>query len=110
MTSKAWLEINAVQALKNIGTEQKPEDINTIEFRDVCFTYPHRPDVQVLNGLSFKVTAGQKVALVGPSGGGKSTVISLLQRFYDPCRNEKADAAAVQRKIGLRDVCGCALL
>ena len=56
----------------------------TVEFKDVCFTYPQRPEVQVLKGLSFSVKPGQKVALVGPSGSGKSSVISLLQRFYDP--------------------------
>jgi len=55
-----------------------------IEFRDVRFNYPHRPDMLVLQGLSFQVSAGQSVALVGPSGSGKSTVIQLLQRFYDP--------------------------
>ena len=55
----------------------------SIKFEDVCFTYPARPDVQVLNGLDLEVKAGQTVALVGPSGCGKSTVIQLLQRFYN---------------------------
>lgn len=55
-----------------------------IQFKDVCFTYPARPDVQVLHGLDFEVKVGQTVALVGPSGCGKSTVIQLLQRFYNP--------------------------
>ena len=40
--------------------------------------------LEVLKGISFKITSGQSVGLVGPSGGGKSTVMSLLQRFYDP--------------------------
>ena len=40
--------------------------------------------LQVLKGINFKIRAGQSVGLVGPSGGGKSTVMSLLQRFYDP--------------------------
>jgi ABC-type multidrug transport system fused ATPase/permease subunit len=55
----------------------------TIEFKNVNFSYPQRPDVKVLTDLSFTVNAGQKVAFVGPSGGGKSTVVQLLERFYD---------------------------
>eukprot|EP00928_Gymnodinium_smaydae_P036810 TRINITY_DN25678_c0_g2_i1.p1 TRINITY_DN25678_c0_g2~~TRINITY_DN25678_c0_g2_i1.p1 ORF type:complete len:1307 (+),score=203.20 TRINITY_DN25678_c0_g2_i1:353-3922(+) len=55
-----------------------------IEFEDVCFQYPFRPDVKVLMNLSFKVEQGQAIGLCGPSGGGKSTLMSLLQRFYDP--------------------------
>ena len=47
------------------------------------FTYPTRPDVQVLNKISLAIKAGQRVALVGESGCGKSTVIQLIQRFYD---------------------------
>ena len=48
------------------------------------FAYPSRPDVQVLKGLSLQVNPGQKFALVGSSGGGKSTIVSVIQRFYDP--------------------------
>eukprot|EP00667_Euglena_gracilis_P000406 EG_transcript_406 len=55
-----------------------------IEFRDVSFTYPARPDVPIFAGLSLTIEPGQKVALVGPSGGGKSSVVALLERFYDP--------------------------
>jgi ABC-type multidrug transport system fused ATPase/permease subunit len=54
-----------------------------VEFSNVHFAYPTRPDIEVLNGLSFKVSAGQTIALVGMSGGGKSTVASLIPRFYD---------------------------
>lgn len=55
-----------------------------IEFRDVHFRYPTRPETAVLRGLNLTVKPGQYVALVGPSGCGKSTTIALLERFYDP--------------------------
>eukprot|EP00727_Mastigamoeba_balamuthi_P006102 m51a1_g2110 putative multidrug resistance protein 1 (1352) ;mRNA; f:1624717-1629060 len=55
-----------------------------IEFRDVHFSYPTRPGMKVLRGLSFRARPRQTVALVGSSGCGKSTVISLLERMYNP--------------------------
>ncbi|MFM9004543.1 MAG: ABC transporter ATP-binding protein, partial [Flavobacteriales bacterium] len=55
-----------------------------IELREVVFTYASRLDVEVLRGVSFTVNAGQQVALVGSSGSGKSTIASLIQRFYIP--------------------------
>ena len=48
------------------------------------FSYPARPSVRVLQGLSARVRPGQTLALVGASGCGKSTVVSLIERFYDP--------------------------
>nr|XP_057907406.1 bile salt export pump-like [Doryrhamphus excisus] len=55
-----------------------------IEFIDCKFTYPTRPDIQVLNGLNVAVKPGQTLAFVGSSGCGKSTSVQLLERFYDP--------------------------
>ncbi|MCK7543592.1 ABC transporter transmembrane domain-containing protein [Marinobacter bryozoorum] len=55
-----------------------------IEFRNVSFGYPARPDVTVIRDLSVTIRAGETVALVGPSGAGKSTLFDLLLRFYDP--------------------------
>ncbi|HEY0570697.1 MAG TPA: ABC transporter transmembrane domain-containing protein [Enterovirga sp.] len=55
----------------------------TVAFDDVGFSYPAR-EAQSLHGISFEVSAGERVALVGPSGAGKSTVFQLLLRFYDP--------------------------
>ncbi len=54
-----------------------------VEFKNVQFSYPSRKDVEVLKGLNLKIKAGQRVALVGTSGAGKSTVMQLLLRFYD---------------------------
>ncbi|XP_027446304.1 bile salt export pump isoform X3 [Zalophus californianus] len=59
-----------------------------IDFVDCKFTYPSRPDIQVLNGLSVSVRPGQTLAFVGSSGCGKSTSIQLLERFYDPDQGE----------------------
>ncbi|CAN1170921.1 ABC transporter B family member 19 [Linum perenne] len=59
-----------------------------IEVRDVHFAYPSRPDTMVLKGFSLLIPAGKMVALVGSSGCGKSTIISLVARFYDPLRGD----------------------
>jgi ABC-type multidrug transport system fused ATPase/permease subunit len=59
-----------------------------IEFSDVSFVYPSRPEFTVLKNVSFKVEKGETVALVGPSGSGKSTIASLVLRFYDPQSGE----------------------
>jgi len=53
-----------------------------IEFDNVSFFYPSRPDFQVLQNIHFSIRQGEKIALVGPSGSGKSTIINLLMRFY----------------------------
>jgi len=55
-----------------------------IAFEDVTFRYPARPDTSALNGVSLHVAPGETVALVGPSGAGKTTILQLLMRFYDP--------------------------
>lgn len=59
-----------------------------IEFKDVYFRYPARPKVEIFSGMSLKIPSGSTVALVGKSGSGKSTVINLLERFYDPYSGE----------------------
>ncbi|KAL1963409.1 hypothetical protein VTN77DRAFT_8425 [Rasamsonia byssochlamydoides] len=67
-----------------------------IEFHDVSFAYPTRPDVQVLKGFSARFEKGKTTALVGPSGSGKSTIVALLERWYQldgiqDCKEASAD-------------------
>jgi ATP-binding cassette, subfamily B (MDR/TAP), member 1 len=55
-----------------------------VEFKDVVFSYPTRPKKKVMKGFNLSIEPGQTIALVGPSGGGKSTTVGLIERFYDP--------------------------
>ncbi|KAM7267398.1 hypothetical protein ACFE04_009564 [Oxalis oulophora] len=77
-----------IKRIPNIDYEKQGETIQNfngkINFKDVEFAYPSRPDSKILNGFTLEIPAGKTTALVGSSGSGKSTVISLLQRFYDP--------------------------
>ena len=85
-------------------------EAGAVEFRDVDFAYPTRPDVAVLDRLSFRVAPGEKLALVGPSGAGKSTVFQLILRLYDPVSGSisfdgvhltEADPAALRARVAL---------
>ncbi|XP_009474940.1 PREDICTED: multidrug resistance protein 1-like [Nipponia nippon] len=68
---------------------EKPETFKgNVMIKDVAFNYPNRPEVKILQGLNLKVEKGQTLALVGSSGCGKSTVVQLLERFYDPLNGE----------------------
>lgn len=70
----------------------------TIEFKDVNFAYPSRPNQWALQNFNLKINAGESVALVGPSGAGKSTVFELIQRFYDPQQGQiQFGAIAIQQ-------------
>ncbi|TMW60937.1 hypothetical protein Poli38472_000979 [Pythium oligandrum] len=72
-----------------------------IEFKNVAFTYPSRPVAQIYTNYNLKIKSGQTVALVGASGSGKSTAISLLERFYDPAAGTVTLDGADLRKLRL---------
>jgi ATP-binding cassette subfamily B protein len=81
-----------------------------VNFEDVRFSYPTRPNVSALNCVSFAVRPGEKVAIVGPSGAGKSTIFHLLLRYYDPLAGRilldgvelrKLDPTALRGRIAL---------
>ncbi|WAR00099.1 MDR1-like protein [Mya arenaria] len=69
----------------------------TIRLTNVHFNYPSRPDVKVLRGVDLEICRGQTVALVGASGCGKSTIVQLLQRFYDPEQGSKYETLVGER-------------
>lgn len=73
----------AIEAPANPAPLPQPA-IGSVNFDDVYFNYPSRPDAPALKGLDFSIQPGETVAIVGPSGAGKSTVFSLLLRYYDP--------------------------
>ena len=84
--------------------------LGTIEFDDITFRYPTRPEVSALAGFSLQVRRGETVAVVGPSGAGKSTLFQLAQRFYDPQAGavrmdgvnlREADPADIRARIAL---------
>ncbi|WCJ20782.1 ABC transporter B family member 19 [Euphorbia peplus] len=86
-----------------------PEVNGNIEFKDVTFSYPSRPDVMIFRDFSIFFPAGKTVAVVGGSGSGKSTVVSLIERFYDPNQGQvlldNVDIKTLQLKW-LRDQIG----
>mmetsp|Transcript_39000 Transcript_39000/g.59346 ORF Transcript_39000/g.59346 Transcript_39000/m.59346 type:complete len:163 (-) Transcript_39000:2634-3122(-) len=75
------IEMEEDKSKKRIPNPNQVEGV--IEFKNVWFRYPTRKEDFVLKGLSIKITANEKVALVGESGCGKSTFVNLLMRFYD---------------------------
>lgn len=80
--------LSSIDPMDDKGEVPNVQGQGALELRDVHFSYPLRPDVRVLRGLSLSVAAGSTVAVVGESGSGKSTVISLIERFYDPLHGQ----------------------
>ncbi|MFN6956572.1 MAG: ATP-binding cassette domain-containing protein, partial [Acetobacteraceae bacterium] len=87
-----------------------PPPQGRVAFREVVFRYPSRPGTAALDGFSLEVAPGETVALVGPSGAGKTTVLALLLRFHDPERGAvlldgvdiaRVDPEALRRRLGL---------
>ncbi|NBB23190.1 ATP-binding cassette domain-containing protein [Runella sp. CRIBMP] len=83
--SERLLEILDEKSEVDVHQRVQPITVNgNIAFDNVQFAYPTRPDMQVLKGVSLNVPAGQKIALVGYSGAGKSTIVQLLMRYHTP--------------------------
>ncbi|KAJ5963767.1 uncharacterized protein N7479_003643 [Penicillium vulpinum] len=75
---------NDIEATQEKPTYNSGSTASSVQLRDVHFSYPARPDMQVLKGLNVDIRPGKFCALVGPSGAGKSTIISLVERLYTP--------------------------
>ena len=107
------LELLAVKP--GITAPANPKDlpepsVGTVTFENVTFHYPSRPDLSALEGFSLTIAPGETVALVGPSGAGKTTVFQLILRFYDPKLGrvlldgvdlKETDPIAARGRIGL---------
>jgi len=105
--------IIAAQALFRVIDHQTQIDIDggekldlpenaSIEFENVSFCYPNRPEVRVFNNLSIGFPGGKTVAVVGQSGSGKSTIMQLLERFYDPTAGRVLVAGHPLKQLDLR--------
>ena len=82
---------------------EKPKEVDgNLEFRNVNFIYPSRPEVQVLENVNLYVPYGKTTALVGASGSGKSTIVGLAERWYDPVEGQVLLDGCDLRSLNLR--------
>lgn len=110
--------LELMQAKPEIAAPENPKPIEhkgyseglQVSFDNVGFSYPSRPDVTVLDNLNFTIQPGETIALVGPSGAGKTTILQMLLRFYDPQQGRilvngidirELDPQALRRKLAL---------
>jgi ATP-binding cassette subfamily B (MDR/TAP) protein 1 len=102
--------IRRIPMMRPSGGIQPEKIVGHIEFKHVTFSYPTRPHIEVLKNFSLEIKPGQAVALVGSSGSGKSTIIGLLERFYqhqsgdiflDGVKLDDIDPRWVHRNIGI---------
>ncbi|KAF8651334.1 hypothetical protein HU200_063590 [Digitaria exilis] len=105
--------IRSIFGILNRATKIEPDDpeserITTIrgdiELRHVDFAYPARPDIQIFKDFNLKIQAGRSQALVGASGSGKSTVIALIERFYDPTGGKVSIDGKDIRRLNLKSL------
>ena len=108
--SQRVFQLLAQDATMTSGTRVLTHVLGRVRFEGVVFAYPSRPEARVLNHIHLTLEPGKVVALVGPSGGGKSTVAQLVSRFYDPSEGcvmlddvdvRAFDSAWLRKQIGL---------
>ncbi|MBO6897382.1 MAG: ATP-binding cassette domain-containing protein [Shimia sp.] len=94
--------VELLHAEDTVNDPVQPKELSApvkgeITFEDVSFQYPSRPNVSALDNVTLTIQPGETVALVGPSGAGKTTIIQMIQRFYDPSKGlVKLDGMALQ--------------
>lgn len=94
-----------IEELNEEETKGELENFNgKIEFQNVSFEYPNRPDISVLKKIDFIAKPGDQIALVGPSGAGKSTLVSLLLRLYTPVKGQILFDDREASKYGLSEI------
>eukprot|EP00698_Gefionella_okellyi_P017370 TRINITY_DN5061_c0_g1_i1.p1 TRINITY_DN5061_c0_g1~~TRINITY_DN5061_c0_g1_i1.p1 ORF type:complete len:757 (-),score=183.05 TRINITY_DN5061_c0_g1_i1:362-2632(-) len=102
--------LDMVPQINAVGGLTLPAVTGRVEFEEVVFTYPTRPQQQVLHDIKLILEPGKVVAAVGQSGGGKSTLVALIERFYDPIRGrilldgadiKSLDPRWLRKQIGL---------
>ena len=93
-----------VESPANPSRFDSPQGGSTVALEDIVFHYPSRPQTAALSHINLRVDAGETVALVGPSGAGKTTVFQLLLRFYDPQAGRIVVDGAATRDVSLHDL------